>query len=115
MSIAATCMAIVNHASSSSVLNSGGWHGIFLGMSSGSKEPLDVRLVRYRNAAQQARRSAQSATTDEARACYNSIAMSWESLIAETESAIKDAVKNAEAAKPISHDGQTVTTRVISE
>jgi hypothetical protein len=62
-------------------------------MSGSSNEPLEQRLTRYRSAADQARKAALSAPTDEVRASYNSIASSWESLIREAETALKDMTK----------------------
>jgi hypothetical protein len=63
-------------------------------MSGSSTEPLEQRLTRYRRAAEQARKAAQSAATAEVRDSYNSIASSWESLIVEAEAALKDTKKN---------------------
>jgi hypothetical protein len=62
-------------------------------MSGSSQEPLEQRLTRYRSAAEQARKAALSAQTDEVRASFNSIASSWESLILEAEAALKETAK----------------------
>jgi hypothetical protein len=63
-------------------------------MSGSSTEPLEQRLTRYRSAADQARKAALSAATDEARDSYNSIAASWDNLILEAEAALRAVTKD---------------------